>query len=89
MNIGNNAEISIRDLVYRIASLMSADVTLLEDSSRIRPAESEVERLCCDNSRAKALTGWRPEWSLSQGLEATIHWVQSNHTVYKAHLYAV
>jgi NAD dependent epimerase/dehydratase len=89
LNIGNNAEISMRDLVYQIASLMSVEVRLTEDPGRVRPADSEVERLRCDNSRIEALTGWRPQWSLRSGLQEVIRWVESNQTLYKADLYAV
>jgi NAD dependent epimerase/dehydratase len=89
VNIGNNAEISMRDLVYQIASLMEADVRLVEDPGRVRPADSEVERLWCDNSRMQTLTGWRPEWTLRSGLQEAIRWVESNQALYQAHLYAV
>jgi NAD dependent epimerase/dehydratase len=89
VNVGNNAEITMRDLVYQIASLMSAEIRLIEDPERIRPAGSEVERLWCDNSRMLSLTGWRPQRSLRNGLQETIHWIESNQTLYKADLYAV
>lgn len=89
VNLGNNAEISMRDLVYQIAALMSAEVKLTEDPSRVRPADSEVDRLWCNNSLVQTLTGWRPEWTLRKGLEETIRWLESNQVFYKTNLYAV
>jgi nucleoside-diphosphate-sugar epimerase len=33
-----------------------------------------VERLLCDASRLRALTGWNPEVDLREGLGRTIEW---------------
>jgi dTDP-glucose 4,6-dehydratase len=89
VNVGSNREISIRDLADEIASLMAAEITLCEESERVRPASSEVDRLRCDNSRIQALTGWRPQWDVRRGLKETIQWVESNQAQYKPDLYAI
>jgi dTDP-glucose 4,6-dehydratase len=78
INIGSNYEISIGDTVNLIASLMSAKITLDSDAQRIRPENSEVERLWADNSKAKKLTGWEPAYGqlegFRRGLKETIDW---------------
>lgn len=78
LNIGSNYEISIGDTVKLISEIMTQDVTTEEESTRLRPKASEVERLWADNTKAKQLTNWEPRYSgkegFRQGLEKTIVW---------------
>ncbi|MGE5373174.1 MAG: NAD-dependent 4,6-dehydratase LegB [Solirubrobacterales bacterium] len=78
INIGSGYEISIGDLAHTIAEIMDVTVTIETDSERIRPQNSEVERLNADNNLAKSLLGWKPIYSggdgLRQGLRETAAW---------------
>ncbi len=78
INIGSNFEISIGDTAALIAELMQADIEIVSDDQRIRPADSEVERLWADNSRARELLGWQPTFGGVDGfrraLAETIDW---------------
>ncbi len=91
INIGSNFEISIGDTLGLIKKLMNSDVKIISDEQRIRPANSEVFRLWCDNSKINALTGFVPEYSIETGLKETIEWfvVPSNLANYKTNLYNV
>lgn len=89
INLGNNSEISIRDLVILIAELMQAKVKVVTESSRRRPEKSEVERLWADNSKAKEVLGWSPRYSLEKGLRETIDWFKNNKDIYKSHIYNI
>ena len=74
VNIGSGGEISIGDTAAMIAKLIGADVKIAQEDQRLRPPASEVERLCCDNSLMKKLTGLSPQHSLEDGLKRTIEW---------------
>ena len=74
VNIGSGGEISIGDTAAMIAKLIGADVKIAQEDQRLRPPASEVERLCCDNSLIKKLTGLSPQHSLEDGLKRTIEW---------------
>lgn len=89
VNIGSGTEISIGELVKLIASLMKANVRVVEDSKRIRRKGSEVQRLVCDNRKILALTDWRPRITLEKGLKETIDWAKLNQKLYKAEIYNV
>ncbi|MBL8421286.1 MAG: SDR family oxidoreductase [Dechloromonas sp.] len=95
INVGSNFEISIGDTVAMIARLMSADVTILCESERLRPEKSEVKRLWADNSKAARLLGWKPEYAgwegLERGLAETIEWfrIPSNLTTYRVDDYVL
>ena len=87
INIGSNFEISIGDLANKIISLAGKNAEIVTDTSRVRPQDSEVERLWCDNTKAKRLLGWEPKISLGDGLEKTIDWISDNINLYKPELY--
>jgi dTDP-glucose 4,6-dehydratase len=89
INLGTGAEISIRDLAERIIELVGRDVTLALDEERLRPPESEVERLVADTAKARRLLGWEPAVKLDEGLQRTIDWLSSSLDVYKPSLYNV
>jgi dTDP-glucose 4,6-dehydratase len=78
INIGSNHEISIGGLVALIGDIMQVEIEIETEPERLRPEKSEVERLWADNTRAKQLTGWEPEYvgyeGLKQGLTETISW---------------
>jgi dTDP-glucose 4,6-dehydratase len=95
VNFGSNFEISIGDTARLIAEAMEVEMEILTDASRLRPANSEVERLCADNRKAKALFGWTPAYGgregLKRGLQETVAWFTdpANLAGYKADRYNV
>ncbi len=89
INLGTGKEISIEDLIRKIVSLVGRDVTIERAEERIRPAGSEVERLCADNTVAQDLLGWSPKVSLTQGLEKTIDFIKNNPGFYDPENYRV
>ncbi|MDY0222802.1 MAG: NAD-dependent 4,6-dehydratase LegB [Desulfobacterium sp.] len=91
VNIGSGNEISVGDTLNLIKQLMHSDVTFITDDARIRPENSEVFRLCCDNTKIHTLTGFTPQYSLEQGLQACIDWFTrpENLARYKIDIYNV
>ncbi len=78
INIGSNYEISIGQVAQMIAEIMQVNLEIESDAQRIRPENSEVERLWADNSKARKLTGWAPAYGgsagLQRGLQETVAW---------------
>lgn len=89
INIGSGQEISIEDLIREIISLVGRDIVIEHDKERIRPARSEVERLCADNTSARNVLGWSPKVSLTHGLEETINFIKNNPGFYDPDKYRV
>lgn len=95
LNLGSNYEVSIGALVNTIAELMQREISIQSDDQRIRPKDSEVERLWADNSKALELLSWKPAYSgldgLRSGLQQTIEWFShtANLQRYKADKYNV
>lgn len=88
-NLGTGQEISIGDLAEKIIELTEKEVEIIEDTQRIRPEKSEVERLLSNAEKAKKTTGWKPKYTLEEGLKDTIDWIQDNLHHYKPEIYNV
>ncbi|QAT40523.1 NAD-dependent 4,6-dehydratase LegB [Clostridium sp. JN-9] len=89
INAGSNYEISIGDIAKKIIQLIGKDVNIVCDDERIRPENSEVNRLWADNSKIKQLTDWRPKYSMDDGLKETIRWIKNNMQYFKTDIYNV
>jgi dTDP-glucose 4,6-dehydratase len=93
INIGSNFEISIGDTAQLIAECMRISIELVSDEERMRPANSEVERLWADNSKAKDFFGWQPTYGglegFKRGLAETINWFTQSENLrsYKSEIY--
>ena len=93
INLGSNYEVSIGETAEIIAEVMNAEIKIINDKQRLRPKESEVERLWADNSKAKDLFGWEPKYGnregLSKGLRETAKWFldSKNLDMYKSDIY--
>lgn len=72
VNIGSGSEIAIGDLAALVTDALGAGPRPIEvDQDYVRPADSEVMRLHCDNSRAQKLLCWEPRTSLRDGIITT------------------
>lgn len=95
VNLGTGFEIAVGELARLIAETMAAEIDIVCDQQRLRPAASEVDRLLSDNRKAAALLGWSPEFAgrdgLRRGLAETIDWFRrpENLSGYKVDLYTV
>jgi NAD dependent epimerase/dehydratase len=91
VNTGNGRGISIGDLAHRILRLMGRDGThrIVLEQARVRPENSEVLELLCDNRLAGQLMSWSPRTDLDDGLRQAIAYVSSNLDRYKAEQYNV
>lgn len=87
INIGNNFEISMKDVVENIIKISGKEVKVIEDKSRLRPKNSEVKRLWADNTKAKEILNWSPKFAglegLKKGLKKTYNWFSENQNIKK------
>jgi len=71
LNAGSGKDIAIKDLA----------VLVCKDAERIRHVkhhhpQSEIPKLLCDYTKAKALLGWAPKTALEEGIEKTKAWIR-------------
>ena len=72
VNIASEFEISISDIVAVIANVMEKDFKIISEDQRVRPSNSEVDRLFGDANEAKKMFNWAPEFAGSEGFEKGI-----------------
>lgn len=95
VNFGSNFEISIGDTAALIAEAMNIKVDIVTDENRLRPGNSEVERLWADNTKARQLFGWSPAYAgregFKRGLAETAEWFcrPENLRKYKTDIYNI
>ncbi|HRH03859.1 MAG TPA: NAD-dependent 4,6-dehydratase LegB [Bacteroidia bacterium] len=91
VNIATQQEISIKDLAQKLIDRINPAAQIISDDIRLRPEKSEVERLLGSAQKIKSLTDWAPQYSLDEGLNATIEWFsnENNRKNYKADIYNV
>ena len=78
INLGTGQRYPIIDVVKMICSVLNWEPTEFKfDTTKPTGALSRA----LDNSRAKELLGWKPQFSLKEGLEKTVKWYVDNHKI--------
>lgn len=95
VNVGSGFEISIGDTAAAIADCMGRTISIETENARLRPADSEVERLFASYDKATKFMNWRPAYGgregFKEGLRKTIDWFTraDNLARYKSDIYNV
>jgi NAD dependent epimerase/dehydratase len=89
INLGTGTEVSIGEVAERILRLLGREVPVSLDEERLRPPDSEVERLLAATEKAKRLLGWEARIDLDEGLRRTIEWLTGSLDAYKTSIYNV
>ena len=89
INIATQQEISIGQLAEELIRQINPEAKIICDDQRLRPKNSEVERLLGANTKIKELTNWEPKYTFEEGLAETIAWLKNNLDKYKVDIYNV
>jgi NAD dependent epimerase/dehydratase len=87
INIATQSEISIGELANELISQINPEARIACDEIRLRPENSEVNRLLGSNEKIKRLTGWKPAYTFRQGIAETIAFLKNNLARYKTDIY--
>lgn len=95
INIGNNFEISIKNIIKIMKNDFGYDFNVILDKKRVREKKSEVFRLITSNKKAKKLLKWKPKYEgikgFKLGIKKTIEWFKDpkNLKNYKSNSYKI
>ena len=95
INVASNFEISIGETAKMIAEVMDKSIEIETEDIRLRPKDSEVNRLYGDNNLIKKITDWEPQYSgldgFKKGLKITSDWFsdKKNLSKYKPNIYEI
>lgn len=87
INVATQQEISIGRLAKELIRQINPKAEIICDEQRLRPENSEVNRLLGSNKKIKELTGWEPRFSFEEGLAETIEFLRDNLDKYKVDIY--
>jgi CDP-glucose 4,6-dehydratase len=73
-NFSNETRLSVRELVDRILVLMGSNLAPV----MMNEATNEIPNQYLDAGKARSLLGWRPSFSLDEGLARTIAWYRDH-----------
>ena len=82
INVGSGNEISIRELAFRIAKIAKTKIKIRYDEARERPYD--VNRLICNNKKAKKLLDWKTKTAMDEGLKKIFQWATKNRISFQA-----
>jgi NAD dependent epimerase/dehydratase len=80
INVGTGVSFSIVDMINTVSRMLGKELVPVEEKERIRPEQSEVLNLVCDNAKAKSLLNWAPAYSFEQGIGHVIEFFESGRT---------
>jgi dTDP-glucose 4,6-dehydratase len=89
INIATQKEISIGQLAKELIRQINPNAKIVCDETRLRPENSEVNRLLGSNEKIKKLTNWKSQYTLEQGLTETIEFIRQNLDRYKVDIYNI
>jgi len=89
INIATQQEISIGQLAEELIRQINPNAKIICDEQRLRPENSEVNRLLGSNEKIKSLTNWKPQYTFEQGLAETIEFFKHNLDKYKTDIYNI
>ena len=89
VNIGTGHGVAIGAVANMVLSMCSGPKQVIADQERFRPTKSEVLELVCNNTKAKALLGWEPQYTLQQGLQETFAYIKEHLHLYKTRTFTL
>ena len=81
INLGSGKSYKIKKIVELVSSILNTKVEISVKKDRLRPFD--VNKLVCNNRKAKKILGWEPTISFNEGLEHTINWIKENNVELK------
>ena len=89
INVGSNNEFKIIDIAKKIIKQVNPKLKVVIEKKRIRPLQSEVQRLRCNNKLILKKSSWKPKVTFDMGLKKTIDWIRSNRNLENSNIYRI
>jgi NAD dependent epimerase/dehydratase len=89
IQLGTGHTASIAELFDIACRVLGASARIVQDTTRLRPAASEVAVLLSDPAKARALLDWQHTVSIEDGIALTAHWLKDHAHLYRAEPYHV
>tara|TARA_B100000787_G_scaffold170170_1_gene164526 strand:- start:659 stop:1657 length:999 start_codon:yes stop_codon:yes gene_type:complete len=85
-NLATGKDIKIKEVIKKLEKITKHKPEIIIQKKRIRPLDSEVNRLVGSNLKAKRFLKWKPKYHGSSGFEKslikTYQWYEENQEIY-------
>ncbi len=78
INLGTGSGEPIDVILETLQEITGVRKPVVTQTDRVRPEQSEVQRLVSNNQRAQEVLGWRPQVALRRGLEYVVEYLRSH-----------
>lgn len=89
VHLGSGHDVSVGEIVEMVSEVLGKPLPVEVEEERIRPPDSEVQRLVSSPILARELMGWRAQIPLKEGLARTLAWIEKNVHRYRVEEYVV
>jgi NAD dependent epimerase/dehydratase len=89
ISVGTGVGYTVGEIVNIIQEIAGTNKIVVEDSARIRPENSEVFKLICDNRKAKEILGWDCSYTMKEGLVYAIDFIKQNLNNFNSNSYTI
>ncbi|MBV9000410.1 MAG: SDR family NAD(P)-dependent oxidoreductase [Solirubrobacterales bacterium] len=89
IHLGSGHDVSVGEIVELVSALLGKPLRVEVEEERIRPPDSEVQRLLSSPTLARELMGWQAQVPLREGLARTLDWIEKNVHRYRVDEYVV
>ena len=83
INVGSNKNYSVIDIINKLSVFNNKKYKIKLDKNRVRPKNSEIYNLLCDNNDITQSTKWKPKINIDKGLIKTFNWFKDNKNLYE------
>lgn len=82
VNIGSGKQYNLHDVVHVVQQYTKSKAHVIWNARK--PQKRQIEPLCwqADITYAYKILGWKPKYTLEEGIEKTIHWIRNNYRFY-------
>lgn len=88
-NLGTGREYSISEVIELVFAVTGKELPIELVEERLRPAASEVDRLCASVDKARMRLHWEARVPFEEGLRCTIDWIAQSLDAYRPGVYGV
>jgi len=89
ISVGTGVGYTVGEIVNIIQEIAGTNKPVVEDTARVRPENSEVFKLICNNSKAKELLGWDCTYTIKDGLKHAIDFIKQNLNNFSSNSYTI
>ena len=74
-NVGSGKTYSAGEILEKMIAAAKCPIPVRQDPARMRPSDTPV--ICCDNSKLRNDTGWKPEYGIDEILNDTLEYYRA------------